>query len=246
MVLQIRGKNFSKGGVKQVTEGGGMRKLIMLLCLCILLAPSALIADPCLVVYPDAACTYHYDPTEYYTVGPGHPLYDPMYDRGGEVLLEVGTNEVDMSIYQAPNLIGFESSIGGNDGYFFEGTDFTLYVDGFSNQPTTYVNILIVFDQTAPPGCTPHIWVEGVELTGNTYDAGDLVVSTPTPEGNNYSDVMTFDVSWYGCYGMHIWAFSDENDNGIKDGGECFTAYSHDIMVPVESTSWGAVKSLFK
>jgi hypothetical protein len=87
---------------------------ILLLFLLLSLFSVSASADPCLVVYPDISCVYHYDETEYYTVGPGHPLYDPDYDRGGKVLLETGTDEIDLSIYQAPNLSGFEPSLDSN------------------------------------------------------------------------------------------------------------------------------------
>ncbi len=199
-------------------------------------------ADPCLVVYPDVPCVYHYDVAEYYTVGPGHPLYDPVYDRGGEVLLEIDTDEIDGSIYQASCLTGFEPSVGGNDGYIFTATEFALIVDGFSKEPTTYENILVVFDQFVPSSCEPVITVNGEPLEGYVYEAGDLEVSTPTPEGNNYSDTITLGIDWRGCYGIHIWAFADENHNGIRDGGECFTAYSHDAMVPIDEETWGRIK----
>jgi hypothetical protein len=202
--------------------------------------------DPCLVVYPSAPCTYHYDPTEYFTVEPGHPLYDPMYDRGGKVLLEIGTNEVDLSIYQAPQLTGFVPALDGNEGYFLEGTNFELIIDGFSNVPTTYVNVLVVFDQFVPEWCAPTIYVNGSLLSDMIYHAGDLVVQTPTPNGNNYSDVLTIDVSWQGCYGVHVWAFSDVNYDNIRDGGECFTAYSHDVATPVEESTWGRIKALYR
>lgn len=204
------------------------------------------LADPCLVVYPDGPCIYRYDPAEYYTVGPGDPLYDPAFDRGGKVLIEVNTNEIDYSIYQAPGLSGFEMSLDGNDGYVFAGTSFNLILDGFSNVPTTYVNIVVVFDKVVPSGCIPRIWVDGELLSGMRFDAGDLVVSTPTPYGNNYSDTKSFYIEWIGCYGVHIWAFSDENDNGMKDGGECFTAFSHDLTIPVEESTWGAIKELYR
>lgn len=219
---------------------------LMLICSIVALTTGALHADQCLVVYPDVPCIYRYDPSEYYTVGPGDLLYDPEYDRGGEVLLETGTDEVDLSIYQAPNLTGFEPSYDGNEGYVFAGTGFTLFVDGFSNTPTTYVNILIVFDDVEPPGCSPEIHIDGELQTELIYQAGDLEVTTPTPDGNNYSDVMTLQVSWQGCYGVHVWAFADENYNGVKEGGECFSAFSHDIVIPVESMSWGAIKSTFE
>jgi hypothetical protein len=217
---------------------------VLLVCFVSLAVPAN--ADPCLVVYPDVPCVYHYDVTEYYTVGPGHPLYDPEYDRGGYVLLDINNDEVDESIYQAPGLEGFEPSVDGNDGYVFTATEFGLIVDGFSNHPTTFVNILVVFDDFVPDSCEPDIMVNGEPLDGYVYEAGDLVVSTPTPNGNNYSDTMTFNISWRGCYGVHIWAFSDENGNGIRDGGECFTAFSHDAMIPVDGKTWGWIKFLLK
>jgi hypothetical protein len=197
------------------------------------------------VVYPDGPCVYHYDPAIYYTVGPGDPLYNPLYDRGGRELLRIGTNDVDLSIYQAPQLMGFVADVN-DQGYYFDGTEFDLIIDGFSTTPTTYVNILVIFDKAVPTGCVPQIWVEGTPLVGGIYHLGDLVVSTPTPYGNNYSDVVVRHVEWRGCYGVHCWAFSDANYNGKKDGGECFTAYSHDLMIPVEEHSWGSIKALYR
>lgn len=205
----------------------------------------AIQADPCLVVYPNNPCTYHYDPAEYYTVGPGDPLYDPLYDRGGQVLIETGSNTIDLSIYQAPQLTGFVAD-SNDQGYYFDGTEFDLIIDGFKNNPTTYVNILVMFDKSSPTGCVPQVWIDGSPLSGLVYNAGDLVVQTPTPNGHNYSDVLTHHVEWRGCYGTHIWAFSDENYNGKRDGGECFTAFSHDVMIPVQEHSWGAIKELYR
>jgi hypothetical protein len=169
-----------------------------------------------------------------------------MYDRGGEVLLERNTDVVDPSIYQAPGLAGFEPSTCGKEGYFFPDRTFNLIVDGFSDQPTTFENILVIFDNIEPFGCEPEIWIEDELVEDLMYAAGDLVVSTPTPDGNNYSDVMTFEITWDGCYGMHIWAFADDNYNGSHEGKECFTAFSHDIVVPVQKTHWGTVKAMYK
>jgi len=218
----------------------------LLIAVLLAFASSSIMADPCLVVYPGGPCVYMYDVNEYYTVGPGEPYYDAEYDRGGKVLLELGSNEIDGSIYQAPGLQGFEESIDGNEGYIFVGTDFELIVDGFSNDPTTFVNVLVVFDKVVPPACPPTIYVDGSLLGGMVFNMGDLVVSTPMPNGRNYSDTMSFDINWRGCYGVHIWAFSDENYNGVMDGGECFTAYSHDMVVPTESSSWGEIKTISK
>jgi hypothetical protein len=222
-----------------------MLALIAVLGVSLLAVGVAVQADPCLAVYSQGPCVYHYDPAEYYTVGPGDPLYNPLYDRGGKVLLLTSNNSIDLSIYQPPNLTGFVADLS-DEGYYFAGTDFTLILDGFSNHPTTYVNILVKFDNVVPSGCVPQIWINGVKLVGMTFNAGDLVVSTPTPYGNNYSDVKTFDISWSGCYGVHVWAFADADYDGKKDGGECFTAFSHDLMIPVQSSSWGAIKALYQ
>ena len=224
-----------------------LRKGLFAGVLLLLALSSGLRADPCLIVYPDGPCTYHYDPAYYYTVGPGDPLYNPLYDRGGEMLLMVGTNYLDLSIYQAPNLIAFVPAYDANAGYFFDGNDFTLVIDGFSHTPTTYLNILVMFDRFNPSGCTPQISVNGTPITGNSFSAGDLVVSTPTPYGNNYSDTKTVDISWDGCLGMRIWAFADVDYDGMQGVGECFTAFTHDLTaVPVEETTWGSIKELFK
>lgn len=202
-------------------------------------------AEPCLMVYPTGPAMYHYDNNEYYTVAFGHPLYNPLYDRGGHVLLKIGSNEIPLDIYQIPGLIGFEVSTGGNEGYFFNGSSFDLVIDGWNHQPTTYTNILLMFAPD-PRECKPLVTVEGNAVAGQSYPLGDLVVSTPTPNGHNYSDTIIVPFTWSGCYGVRIWAFADENHNGVKDGGECFTAFSHDLTVPVVEKSWGSVKSLYQ
>lgn len=229
---------------RQLISGG------LLVLVALMLVPTAAISnpDPCLIVYPDAAVIYHYDPAEYYTVGPGDPLYDAAYDIGGEVLIEVGTNVIAYDVYQAPGLAGFQMDAE-LQGYFTMDQDFTLVVDGFSNVPTTFVNILLVFDMIEPDGCVPTITVDG---NPPLYDpglgwylpVGDLMVSTPA-QGNNYSDVLTFDFHWSGCTNIRIWAFADDNYNLTRDGNECFSAYSHDLTVPTEEKSWGELKSQF-
>jgi len=215
------------------------------LLLGLLVVPAAVVADPCLIVYPTVPAVYHYDTSEYYTVSLGHPLYDPMYDRGGAVLIEANTNEIAYNIYQIPYLIGFQVSTGGKDGYFFIGPSFDLIIDGFNNGPTTYENIVLAFEPD-PGACNVSITVDGSPVIGDNHPIGDLVVSTPTPTGRNYSDTITKHIKWGGCYGVRIWAFADENYNGVRDGGECFTAFSHDSTVPTRDASWGAVKSLYR
>jgi hypothetical protein len=221
-----------------------MRWLVFPWTLCLLAATIAF-ADPCLVVYPITPCAYHYDPAEYYTVGPGDPLYDPAYDRGGVVLLTNGMNDIDLSVYQAPQLTGFVADTH-DQGFHFESDTFNLVIDGFANAPMTYANVLVVFDDPQPADCAPLVTVGGTPVTGGIWPAGDLVVQTPTGEGNNYSDVITLEVAWSGCYGLHVWAFSDPDYDGLRTGGECFTAFSHDSAVPVETGTWGFIKALYR
>jgi hypothetical protein len=218
---------------------------LILVGLLLIVGAAPALADPCLVVYPTGACTYHYDVNEYYVVGPGDPLYDPAYDRGGVVLIDSNTNEIAYNIYQAPGLTGFTVSSGGQDGYFFEGNSFQLVVDGFNNAPITYTNIYLVA-VPLPESCPPNIMINGSPMTGSQLLLGDLTVSTPTAEGNNYSDSIVLDVTWDLCAEIQFWAYSDENGNGMHDGGECFSAFSHDTTVSATDGSFGAIKATFR
>jgi len=206
------------------------------------LIAAPVLADVCLTVYPTGDCYYAFDESEYYLVSSGDPLYDAAYDRGGFVLIDSNNDQVAFDIYQAPGLTGFQVSENGQEGYFFEGTEFTLIIDGFSNAPTTYTNIKLVMEP-GPDSCPAEVMIDGSPV-GDVYDVGDLVVSTPA-QGNNYSDTITVNVEWGGCDGFQAWAFSDENFNLHRDGGECFTAFSHDVTVPVEATTWGGIRGAF-
>jgi hypothetical protein len=229
--------------IKVVTTAGVVSMLAAIVL------TNAALADPCLVVYPAGSCVYHYDPSEYYTVGPSDPFYDPLYDRGGEVLLRISDNSIDLSIYQAPNLVGFVAD-SVNQGYFTLETDLDIVIDGFSNSPTTYENIILVFDRVEPSWCVPGLTVDGNAVSyqsglGWYYPIGDLVVSTPTLYGNNYSDTKTVHVSFQNCSTIRIYAFSDVDHDLQRDGGECFSAFSHDTTVPTEDSTWGGIKEMY-
>lgn len=230
----------------------------MTLCACALcvflavaVAPALVSADVCLMAYTTSPCYYHYSETDFYTVGPGDPLYDPLYDRGGEVLISVGDGKIAFDVYQATNLLGFVHDEV-NQGYFAVGLAYDLVIDGYNQSPITYHNILVVFDTIDPAGCVPMITVDGNPglfdaALGYYYPIGDLDVSTPTPVGNSYSDTIVLSVQFDGCYGFRAWGFADENHNLMHDlPGECFTAYSHDVSVPVGETTWGGVKQLYR
>jgi len=202
------------------------------------------------MVYPsDGVVIYHYEAAEYYTVGPGDALYDAAYDRGGEVLIDINTDEIATDVYQSPALAGFLLD-NEHQGYFIISSDFTLTVDGFGGSPTTHTNIQLVFDLIEPSGCIPIITVDGNPVLfdagglGWYLPIGDLVVSTP--QNGSYSDILTFDFSWSGCTNVRVWAFADDDFDLVHDGGECFSAFSHDLTLPVEETTWGGVKNLYE
>lgn len=220
----------------------------------LLVIPGIVAADVCLMAYPTSTCVYHYSSLDKYTVGFGHPLYDPAFDLGGEVLIKIDPVDGDgiaLDVYQAPGLTGFVLDEV-NQGYFSIGNSYDLVIDGYSKTPTTYVNILLVLDSFEEEGCAPSISVDGQPVLfdpglGYYFPIGELVVSTPTLVGNAYSDSRTFAIDLQLCSGFRVWAFSDENFNLAHDlPGECFTAFSHDATIPTEEATWGAVKSLYR
>lgn len=222
-----------------------LRLLAIVVTLGSCLAATPSFADPCLVVYPAGPCTYHYSPSEYYVVTAGHPLYDPAFDRGGQVLLTLVSNSIDLSVYQPPQLTGFVPDTA-NQGFEFVGNAADLVIDGYANAPTTYSDILLVFDRPLPTGCAPVVTVDGLPVTGGRIAVGSLVVQTPVGYGNSYSDTITRHIAWSGCAGLRVWAFADEDHNGVRTGGECFTAFSHDTVVPTARDAWGSLKAQYR
>ena len=227
---------------------------ILVVLLGVLMTAGVVLADVCLMAYPTGPCEYYYSSLDKYTVGPGDPLYDPLYDLGGVVLIKIDPIDGDgiaLDVYQAPGLTGFVLDEV-NQGYFAIGVDYDLVIDGYNKNPTTYTNILLVFDGIVPEGCTPQITVDGNPALfdaglGYYYPIGDLVVSTPTPVGNSFSDTITLTISVGLCTGARVWGFSDVNFNLAHDRpGECFTAFSHDLTVPARETTWGAVKTMYR
>jgi hypothetical protein len=219
--------------------------------------------DPCLLVYPTLPTTYHYNPFKYYTVSAGHPLYDPAYDRGGEVLIMhrmFYPDRIAYEVYQAPDLTGFEAATG-TTGYYFTATSFDLVIDGWSNFPTTRSDIRLKF-KPIPDDCTPTITLNGTPVTGPHYRIllGDLVVTTPvvTPTRTYYSDTMTLYVEWSGCIGLYMiaWEDCDHNwqqtpcadceDETTNCCHHCNITCAHGAVIPVEEETWGAIKAMYK
>jgi hypothetical protein len=218
--------------------------------------------DPCLLVYPTYPTIYHYDPSQYYTVTLGHPLYNVAYDRGGAVLIAdmmSGPDRIAYEIYQAPNLMGFQQA-SGYTGFYFTGFSFDIAIDGWSNFPGTRNDLTLIFEPI-PSDCSPEIKVGGASVDGPPYvvSLGDLVVSTPvvTPTRTYYSNTITKSIEWSGCVGMYIYAFEDcdRDRHWLACGGceeedncclRCHQMCANGSVVPVEHDTWGAIKSLFK
>ena len=154
-----------------------------------------------------------------------------------------------MTQHQASSLTGFVMDPE-EQGYFTNGTNFGVVVDGFSNMPTVFENVIVVFDQTVPTWCQPAVFIGGnpalyLSSLGWFCPIGNLTVTTPTPWGKSFSDTMTLDLLWQNCWSIRIYAFSDANYNFARDGGECFSAFSHDTAVPTRNTTWGRIKALY-
>ena len=63
---------------------------------------------------------------------------------------------------------------------------------------------------------------------------------------NNYSDTVIHAIDWGVCSGIRIWGFADEDFNLIHTpSAECFTAFSHDLTIPVDEMTWGAIKEIY-
>jgi hypothetical protein len=213
--------------------------------------------DPCLLVYSTDLSIYKYNSSKYYVVTSSHPLYDPEYDRGGEVLIRnfwFLPDRIATAVYQAPLLAGFEQAVNENTGYWFTGRLFDLVVDGFSRNPRVYYDVVLSIEPILQ-NCTPVIFVDGVLIEGPPYviELGDLHVTTP--DGDYYSDSFVMEVTYQGCMGLYMTAFEDCDhnkgwdpcpDNGDDDEWPCHRFCSDGATVPVEASTWGAIKAMYE
>ncbi|MBN2170802.1 MAG: hypothetical protein JW819_05745 [Candidatus Krumholzibacteriota bacterium] len=227
-----------------------MRTMVRFLAgtLMVMMAAPALAAydyDICLIAYPQEESVYHYKDSRYFTVGPGHELYDPAFDIDGEVLINSETGEIAWDVYRA-NVVGFEPSH--NDWYGFEihTSPYHLVIEALSEEPAVYVNILLAFAYV-PAGCHPMVRVNGELVDGARFALGDLVVNTQGEDGDWFGKIVV-EMSFAGCEGANIWAFSDVNgDLGYDyDEGECTSSYLYHVFVPATESTFSAVKQLYR
>ena len=201
--------------------------------------------DICLIAYPQEESVYHYKDSRYFTVGPGHELYDPAYDIDGEVLICAETGEIAYEVYRA-NVVAFEASHDHWYGFEIQTSPYHLVIEALSPEPAVYENILLAF-AFVPVGCHPMVRVNGNLVDGARYALGDLAVNTQDGDGDWYGQIIV-EMSFAGCEGANIWAFSDVNgDLGYDyDEGECTSSYLYHVFVPAEESTFSAIKQLYR
>ena len=226
------------------------KKGIVLSCSCVLALAiassgfSTASAEIALLVYPSSSATFRFDPARYELLTTGHPDFDPVYSVGSVVLWDKVEDRIPVEVYRAPSLSGFAQSPTGQNEFVTLHDEFDLYVDGFGPIPRTIGNVLIRFIPT-PHHSQPQIEVDNSRVDRLTCRGHDIRVVTPLGNGF-YSDAVQHHVRWSGSRAVRITAFSDKNNNGVFDGGPPrWSILAQDAAVPVETKTWGAVKSLF-
>ncbi len=230
------------------TKKGIVRTLTLLYLAVIgaLLVPTAGSAytEPLLLVYPDKPAEFQYDQSRYEVLGPSDGNYDPNYDVGGVMLWDKVEQRIPYEIYRAPQITGFSPSNNGMNQFVLMVNKFWLIIDGFSVYPRQVNEISIRFFPD-PPHSSAVILMNNEPLDYLITRISGINVQTETPEGY-YSNTKQVLIWWSGAVGMRITAYGDKNKNLVYDGGTpTWSIYVQDNTVPVEETTWGAIKSLY-
>jgi hypothetical protein len=201
-------------------------------------------AEPSYLLYPSTPAVFHYDASRYEIVTSGHPKYDASFAIANVMLWDRIEQRVPVEIYRAPFLTGFEMSTAGRNEFVTYGNDFDVIVDGFNDSPRIMGNLCLRFwpESTAP---YVQVFVDGVSIPSLTIGLSALTVSTAIP-GGFYADVDAHTVSWAGSPGLEIIAFSDKDGNSAFEGTASYRIRALSASVPVQETTWGSVKALFR
>jgi hypothetical protein len=226
-----------------VSFGGEMSKVFLLVIFLHVLIGQAR-ADPCLLIYPLDRTVFHYDASRYVLIAEGEPGYDHNYSLSGNVLWDVTLDRIASEVYQAPDLQGFVVSYDGHSTFYTPRLTSTIVVDGFYDEPRRLNEIYLRF-LPFPRDAITQIYINGNLVTEPAYHISHLLVSTPVDDGF-YSAKVMMDIEWYGAKSIIISAFSDKNGNRIFDGEPCFNILLEDPTIPVDETTWGHIKSLYK
>jgi hypothetical protein len=217
--------------------------IVLALGLAVLQAGSAL-AEPSYLIYPaNVPTVFRYDVSRYELVGPGQEKFDPSYAVGNQMLWDRVEQRVPMEIYGAPQLIGFEPTVGTNDFVTYLG-EFDVIIDGFGPGPRTIGNLCLRFWPYSVRGAAVLI-IDGVPTSNVCIPLPAIEVTTPARDGF-YAGSSMHHVSWTGAAAMEIVAFSDKDGDSAYQGTPAYRIVARYSPVTTESTSWGRVKSLFR
>ncbi len=201
-------------------------------------------AEPCLLVYPLCQTVFRFDSARYTLIYPGDSLYDQEYDRSGTMLWDVVNNRVPHEIYQAPHLEGFEASPFGRSEFYAARIELAIVIDGFYHSPRRLNDIYVRF-LPVPFYALLDVRVNGVEVPAHRHHIPLMMVLSPLPNGF-YSDTLSMNISWTGASALRVTAFADKDGDKAYDGEPCFSVYLEDPTIPVEETTWGYIKSLYR
>jgi hypothetical protein len=202
-------------------------------------------AEPLLLVYPNKPAIFHYNTSEYSALMPGHPDYDPGYSAGGVTLWDNVEDRVAYEVFRAPALAGFQPSTSGMNEFVLMTNEFNLIVDGYGDYPRQ-LNKLYVQFAPAPPHATALVEMAGEDLWSRITPIPGIDAREPTSDGR-YAGTRTLHIRWSGSVGIRFTAFGDKNNNRAYDGGvPKWSIYVMDNTVPVEETSWGAIKAMYR
>jgi len=201
--------------------------------------------EPDLLVYPDAPAEFRFNPDEYETISPGSPDFDPLFQVGGVSLWDKTAQRIAYEVFMAPALTGLTPSANGQNEFVLMTNEFKVIIDGFNDFPRYLGQIYIRFAPN-PPQSTALIDLAGQAIDGLIQPIAPINVEDATPEGY-YSNSRLVHVRWSGAVGIRITAYGDKNNNRVFDGGvPRWSIYVEDNSVPVENTTWGAIKARFE
>jgi hypothetical protein len=201
-------------------------------------------AEPLLLVYPNKPAQFHYNPSDYSALSPGHPDYDANYAVGGVTLWDNAEERIAYEVFRAPWLAGFQESANGMNEFVLMTNEFNLIVDGYGEYPRQLNKIHVQF-APSPPNATAMIEMAWEPLVYLITQVPGIDALESTDEGY-YTGSSSFHIRWSGSVGIRITAFADKNGNHAYDGGvPKWSIFVSDNSVPVEETSWGAIKAMY-
>jgi hypothetical protein len=227
------------------TNKGIVLKLLCCLAVAGALPVAASAGDePDLLVYPNVPAEFRYNPAEYLTISAGQPKFDPDFQVGGVTLWDKVENRIAYEVFRAPQLTGFSSSPNGQNHFVLMTNEFKVIIDGFCSHPRYLGKIYLRFIPD-PPSSTAIIEMAGEVIDDLIQPIRSIDVQEETPDGF-FSNSRNVHVLWSGAVGIRIVAYADKNNNRVFDGGTPrWSIYVEDNSVPVDNTSWGAIKAMY-